>query len=136
MVSLTVFLIRPTVLPHSGAYPGTLHLAVLSCSSWCSVTHFETQPSQILKRRIYVIVSLASQITEPLYLSPGFASPEIPLVLALITSVVLTAWVTAYLFHRLSPPTQPTLRTIILQQLRYGGLVRALDIREDDCSLP
>ncbi|KAI9459855.1 hypothetical protein BJY52DRAFT_1364630 [Lactarius psammicola] len=58
----------------------------------------------ILKRKIYLIVSLASQITELLYLSSGFASPEIPLVLALICSVVLTAWVTAYLFGRLSSP--------------------------------
>ena len=58
--------------------------------------HLETHPSQILKRRIYVIVSPASHISEPLDLSPGFAPPEIPLVLALITSVVLTIWVTAY----------------------------------------
>jgi hypothetical protein len=67
-----------------------------------------------------VIVSLASQIMDSLYLSPGFASPEIPLVLTLISSVVLTAWVTAYLFfgassHNLTHPgdhDHPTTSTI------------------------
>ncbi len=44
------------------------------------------------------------KITVLLYLKPGFSSPEIPLVLALITSVGLTAWVTVYLFHEISAP--------------------------------
>lgn len=56
-----------------------------------------------------MIVSLAFPISEPLYLSPGFASPEIPLVLALITSVVLTIWVTAYLLNTFSSPDPASL---------------------------
>ena len=56
-----------------------------------------------------MIVSLASQISEPLSHSLGFASLKIPLVLALISSVVLTAWVTASLFIRTKSldPTHP-----------------------------
>ncbi|KAH9019811.1 hypothetical protein EDB85DRAFT_2153461 [Lactarius pseudohatsudake] len=55
----------------------------------------------ILQKRIYVII---------------------PLVLALITSVVLTVWVTVYILVSSLSPSRLALRTITLQQLRYGGL--------------
>lgn len=103
-------------------------MALLSCLSVIAIVHFEADPLQILKKRIYVIVSLASQISESRHLLPGFASPEISLVLALITSVVLSVWVTAYLFHRLSHDTaHPTATTIWwpCENSRYSWMIVA-----------
>jgi hypothetical protein len=84
----------------------------------------------ILKRRTYVVVSLASQISVPLHLLPGFASPKIPLVSALITSVVLSACVTAYLFHRLShpDPAHPTSTTIWWPYVAFLAVPAAIDL--------
>ncbi|KAN0124707.1 hypothetical protein V8E53_015670 [Lactarius tabidus] len=63
----------------------------------------------ILKRRIYVII---------------------PLVFALITSVVLSAWVTAYLFHRHShpDPAHPTATTIWWPYVAFLAVPAAIDL--------